>query len=365
MKYLSNILLILVFAGCKQQVYYAEQVSNPEYRENTMFRLAEDIALPRFDSLRTKFQLDTALKNETDELKRILLLRNWIRNHIPNDDNKQYYSGNGYPDKIIDAGLRGEGFHCAHYMAVQNGIMNEYGYVTRCIGSGPGVAGAPDQHHGINEIWLNSYHKWFLSDAKYDHHFEKNGVPLSALEVRAEYIKNKAADINMVKGPNRTITEIDPVVHRTKESFAKTYTWIEWNVYNDKLSYWPASRKDLLLMYRDDYTRNNTWLWDGHPHWAYNTEFVVYTDSASAVEWTPNIIRSKVLVNGNTADILLTSNTPNFKEYEMKDAGSGEWKLCDSILALPLSKDRYELAFRSVNKAGVYGPVNTVIIASK
>ena len=40
------------------------------------------------------------------------------------------------------------------------------------------MKGIVDGHHGINEIWSNKYNKWFLSDAKYNHHFEKDGIPL-------------------------------------------------------------------------------------------------------------------------------------------------------------------------------------------
>ena len=40
-------------------------------------------------------------------------------------------------------------------MIVQNALMNAYGYVTRCLGSGPGVKNGIDGHHGMNEIWLN------------------------------------------------------------------------------------------------------------------------------------------------------------------------------------------------------------------
>lgn len=108
-------------------------------------------------------------------------------------------------------------------MSVQNAIMNAYGYVTRCLGAGPGGQHGKDFHHGINEIWLNSYHKWFLSDAKYDHHFEKNGVPLSALEIRDEYLKNGAADIKIAKGPDRVALDYDTSSSSLLIVFEKAY----------------------------------------------------------------------------------------------------------------------------------------------
>ena len=54
------------------------------------------------------------------------------------------YPGEGYVEGILDAALEGQGFHCGHFMKVQNGIMNAYGYVTRTLGAGPGVEDGPD-----------------------------------------------------------------------------------------------------------------------------------------------------------------------------------------------------------------------------
>ena len=34
---------------------------------------------------------------------------------------------------------------------------------------------------------------------------QKNDIPLSALEIRDEYLKNKTADINLVAGSEKTI----------------------------------------------------------------------------------------------------------------------------------------------------------------
>jgi hypothetical protein len=61
---------------------------------------------------------------------------------------------------------------------------------------------------GSMKYGLTAITKWFLSDAKYNSHFEKNGIPLSGLEVREEYLKNKAADIVRVKGPARMLLNL-------------------------------------------------------------------------------------------------------------------------------------------------------------
>ena len=313
--------------------------------------------------------MDTIFHGEKDELKRILLLRDWIRKVISISDFSDTYPGDGYPEGILDAALKGHGFHCGHYMIVQNAVMNAYGYVTRCLGAGPGVKGGPDGHHGINEIWLNKYNKWFLSDAKYNHYFEKNGIPLSALEIRDEYLKNKMADVVLLKGAARTPIEFDGVVNKkgdtvkvTKADFAQTYTWIEWEKSNNRFMLWPAFDSK-LNMYQDDYFKNHTWIWDGKPHWAYNKpEYMVRVNERKAIEWTPNTISSKVTIDGSKAKVELQSTTPNLKTYQMKEMPDGNWKDVSNAVEIELKKDTNEFVFRVVNLAGVTGPEHKIII---
>jgi hypothetical protein len=355
----------ILFIGCGKRDYYQVEVANPVYRPNRVFQSFEDRSSPKFDHLITKYQLDTVFHGETDEFKRILLLRHWIKTVIKINDFGDPYPGGGYAEGILDAALKGQGFHCGHFMTVQNAIMNAYGYVTRTLGAGPGVKGGPDGHHGINEIWLNQYNKWFLSDAKYDHHFEKNGIPLSALEIRDEYLKNQAADIIKVKGPERIPFDIDAETGISKVRNAQTYTWIEWHGYNDLFTSWP-DHKELLIMYNDDYFKNHTWIWDNHPHWAYaQPEFMKLVPERDNIYWTPNTISSTVNIDGSVAHIELTSETPNLREYQMKDTGEGSWVKVNNKLDIKLKDKRYELAFRVINLADVSGPEHRIIIDSK
>lgn len=352
----------ILLVQCRERRYATVEVHNPVFRPNSEFRAQEDLSSPKFSHLVDKYRPDTVFHGERDEFKRILLLRHWIRSVIAINDHGDPYPGGGYAEGILDAALKGQGFHCGHFMTVQNAVMNAFGYVTRTLGAGPGVKGGPDGHHGANEIWVNQYHKWFLSDAKYDHHFEKNGIPLSALEVRNEYLKNKAADIVLVKGPDRIPIETDPENGITKEQYAQTFTWIEWHGYNDMFTDWP-DYTDLLIMYNDDYFKNHTWIWDGHPHWAYaKPEFMKLVDSEDSIYWTPNTISSGVKIEGNIAHIKIISDKANLKEYQMKIMPEGEWRTVNDQVNFRLGKDKYEFLFRAVNVDDMAGPENKVII---
>ena len=359
-------LTMLVFS-CESRQYFVTEVENPVTIPNTVFQSMEDLSNPRFSHLIEKYQLDTIFHGETDEFRRILLLRNWIKSVIAINDHGDPYPGGGYAEGILDAALEGQGYHCGHFMTVQNAIMNAYGYVTRCLGAGPGVQGkdGPDGHHGINEIWLNQFNKWVLSDAKYNHHFEKNGIPLSALEVRDEFLKNRAADIVLAQGPDRKIIDFDDEMNRSKEQFAQTYTWITWQGIGNYFSAWPEYTGK-VIMYEDDFYSENIWIREGEPCWIYDhMEVIQLIKEREPIEWTPNTIATEVTIDGTSATISLNSDTPNLKEYQVKRSPQGEWEAVDEILHLDLQEKKYELTFRTVNLVSVTGPEHKVVIDSK
>ncbi len=372
------IALVLINLNCNKKPYRIVNTDNPGFIPNTAFLAFEDLSSPKFEALKARYKLDTVFHGEQDEFRRILLLRDWIRKVIQISDFESSYPGDDYAEKILDHALKGQGYHCGHYKIVQNAVMNSYGYVTRCLGAGPGVNGGPDGHHGINEIWSNQYQKWFLSDAKYNHHFEKNarlpdgqGIPLSALEIRDEYLKNRAADIVLVKGPDRIPIDFDGVANAkgeivkiSKEKFAQTYTWLEWESTNNRFTAWPDNDDEIstLNMYADDYFKNNKWIWNGKPHWAYGKKYMKLVSDRQAIEWTPNTISANVKIDDNKARIELKSNTPNLRTYQMKELPDGDWKDVSAIVEMELKNGKNERVFRTVNLANITGAEYKVII---
>src|SRR5689334_4746788 len=132
MKGITTLLAIsaILFTSCNSnQPFHTEKVDNPAFYPDTAFVSFEDLASPKFKLLKAKYQLDTVFHGEKDELKRILLLRHWIKQHIK-IDNIGPYPDNGSAESILDEAIKGHGFHCGHDMIVQNAVMNAYGYIT-------------------------------------------------------------------------------------------------------------------------------------------------------------------------------------------------------------------------------------------
>jgi putative CocE/NonD family hydrolase len=333
--------------------YYVAPAANVAFSTGKLFIGEENLDSPKFGALVRKYRLDTVVKDEHDELKRIVLLREWIRSKIK-IDNEGPFPGDGSAESILDEAIRGHGFHCAHYSLVQQAVMNAFGYVTRFVRVDDGGVENGEGHHAVNEIWLNSFGKWFMSDAKYNYHFEKNDVPLSALEIHDEYLRNGAKDIVMVRGKDRRIIQYDTLMKRNTAQFARIYSWISWSKTNNDYSGWPGS-DSRLLVYGDNYFMSHTWMRNGKPHWAYNTPYFDTVISKRSIEWTPNVVNANCAFRNDSAIITLTSETPNLLRYEMSLSVGGNWSEVVPVIPVKLEGDR-DFYFRAVNKAGIAGP---------
>jgi hypothetical protein len=358
-------------AGESSGTYELVKVENPALRGNHLFGAQEDLRSPRFRQLRDRYELDKVVEGETNEFQRILLLRHWIKKNIRiENDHPTETRGDAFG--ILDAALQGGGFHCGHFMVVQNAVLNAFGYVTRCLGVGPG--GTPDSpggHHGVNEVWSNDFCKWVLIDAKYDTHFEKDGIPLSALEVRDELLRprpegplrGRAADLACVKGPERARV----AGPEEPEGGPVTYRWLTWEIQGDRHSNWPHFHSSALVTWDDEYSRSHTWWRRGrtNKHWAYEAEYFVPTRHRAWIEWTPNVLDVTVSVERDQLRGKITSCTPNLREYQVRVEPGGDWRPIDPDFTLPLSGPRHEWRLRAVNLAGVAGPPYRLVVQQK
>jgi hypothetical protein len=335
-------------------------VENPRYCGNELFRAFENYYSPRIRELRSRYRLDDVVAGQSDEWKRILLLRHWIRSNIAIDnDNPTQTRGDTFA--ILDAALMGGKFHCTHFSIVQHAVLNSFGYVTRRLGCGPGLKD-DGGHHGVNEVWVNKFSKWVLIDAKYDAHFEKNEAPLSALEIRAELWRAGAKVVICVVGPDRRPLKPDPKTGKS-ETRPDTYRWCSWETDTNRFTAFPARSTSTLIMLEDDIFRNNTWYRDGKPHWAYNTPYLIATTRRDWIEWTPNVITSKVTIDGDKAHVFLSSCTPNFRSFQ-KMVDKESWQDCDEKVELSLDRRAHKrFRFRTINLFGVAGPEHHVEIA--
>jgi hypothetical protein len=350
-----------LFAG-EDGRFVVVSVNNPRYRSNEMFRAFEDYHSPRIRRLRARYGLEAVVAGESDEWKRILMLRHWIKSNIA-IDNENPTPTRGDTFAILDAALKAGKFHCTHFSIVQHAVLNSFGYVTRRLGCGPGLKN-DGGHHGVNEVWVNKLSKWVLIDAKYDAHFEKDGMPLSALEIRDEVWRDGAESVVRVVGPNRRPMKPHPETGKW-ETRPDTYRWCSWETDTNRFTTFPAPSTSTLVVLDDENFRKNTWYRDVKPHWAYGTPYFIRTTRRDWIEWTPNVIRSKVTIEGGRAHVFLRSCTPNFRSFQMMDQ-DGTWQDCGEEVEFTLDVHaRMRFTFRTMNLFGVTGPEHRIEITNE
>lgn len=346
-------LMLTASAAAAERFRLAPQ-ENPALRVNELFIAQEDLRSPRFAELRARFKLDEVVRGVDGEFARILVLRQWIASRIRIEDDHPTAVAHMDAMDILAAAEAGGGFHCAHFRLVQQAVLSAYGHVTRSLGVGDGRQ-ERGRHHGVNEVWVNELGKWVLSDAKYDVHYEKDGVPLSALELRAEILADGGARVERAYGPARERRAAGPTER------LETYRWLSWELNGNVFSAYPGQVSSALVCFEDDYAKANVWYRDGSPHWAYAARFFIPTPHRGWIEWTPNVVRAHPRIDGERVRIDLESCTPNFRSYAQR-LGDGPWTDCGDRLDLAIPPDGLRLAFRAVNLAGVAGPAHQVVI---
>lgn len=322
--------------------------ANPELRRNELFPAYEDLRDPRFAALRTRFAIDQAVAGVEDEFARILALRHWIAGRIGIENDHPTPTLHGHAVAILEAAERGGRFHCAHFTVVQDTVLNAYGHVCRRLGVGPGTL-QDGRHHGVNEVWVNALRKWVVVDAKYDLHYELDGVPLSALEIRDQVLRDGAAGVRLVYGPERREGP------RRGGEDASFYRWLSWESGTAAFSTLPCSGQASLVVLDDETFRNGTWIRDGKPHWAYEAGFFIRTVHRSWIEWTPNVLACDTRIEDGLLQVRIHSCTPSFAAYQVSTDGV-MWQACHELFSLRLPREGISLSLRALNLAGIAGP---------
>ena len=336
------------------------EVTGPQFHGPGWFSGFEDYHNPRLREIRQKYRIDSAVQGETNEWRKILKLRNWVKSrwHVDNNQNR---GGDAFD--ILELAKQGYGFYCSHSATVQNAVFSAYGIVTRKITSDRSWDDyGRSIHHGMNEVWSNDFAKWILVDAKYNNHFEKAGVPLSALETHEAVRKNGGRGVTMHTGVRRRITRQDN--DDRPEASALNYWWVAYPLSSQTHTHPHYSGPDRLLIPDNEYYRTTTWyrgtLENGKPrkHWAYTAKTFVPVKNRYEIDWTPNVADLTVSQRSEKElSVRIQSATPNFKAYRIR-TGGGDWRsISRPGLRLQLKGKTTTLEVCARNLCNVDGPI--------
>lgn len=349
----------LPIEGAGPQIVRSTITGPPSYRPE-LFQTFEDYYHPRLKRLREEYQLERVVEGEENEFRRILKLRHWVHSRWP-IDNDQTFSGDAFA--ILEKAKTGCGFHCEHSMTVQHAVLSCMGYVSRYVLVDRNHEDhGRSLHHGVNEVWSNDHAKWVLLDAKYDIHFERDGVPLSALELHEAVRKDGGKGIVLVRGVERQEVPMaprtDPQPH---EATIDSYWWVCWPLRQNPFTQPHFASRERLVILDNEAFRKTTWYRGPaenlKKHWAYAAGAFIPTTDRTQIEWTPGVPELRVRRTApGTLEVEIRSATPNLDAYLVQRNG-GEPRRCeDGRLLWRLEPGHNTLQVKTRNLFGIDGP---------
>jgi hypothetical protein len=341
-------------------------LTGPAFHAPEHFPGIEDCHNPRVKRLREEYRLDEIVAGETNEFRRMLKLRHWVHTRWP-IDNDQNFDGDAFA--ILEKAKTGAGFHCSHSMAVQHAVMVSMGYIARDLGVDRNHEDlGRSLHHGVNELWSNDFAKWVVLDAKYDTHFERAGVPLSAQELHEAVRGDGGRGVVKMQGVERREAPMDQ--KEAPEGTIRSYWWVSYYLRPNPFTEQRWSGSSRLLVMDNAAFRNTTWYRSNDSglvkHWAYAANAFIPVSNRHEIEWTPGVPDLRVRqVAPKELEVQLRSATPNFKFYLVR-ANGGSWRSLDgdrARWALRDGENRFEA--RTQNLFGVQGPVVSALVQFK
>jgi hypothetical protein len=216
-------------------------------------------------ALRRQYPLEKVTAGGKDEWQSQLLLKEWVHKAIPPGSPKVSY--NNAVD-ILEHAARGDAFWCTHYTITYAECAAALGWQARKIGVDRyhGPEGMGSSHHGVAEVWSNQFRKWVVIDAQSNVHFEKAGIPLSAWEIRAEWLKDGGKSVVHVVGVPPKAVKKNPAITWWDRAEDETSVYF-WLYLENRLMAAPndSSEPQPLIFPQDDANEGLIWYQNGDP----------------------------------------------------------------------------------------------------
>jgi hypothetical protein len=181
------------------------EIPPPDGALPVRFQSLDEPQLDRLAAREHLHDLVAAIPRQFDQIRR---LQDWVNAQWPDGTPAPYPPWNAL--SVLDWIRSGKtGGFCAQYAQVFLQSLAALGYTARYIEIGS--RDNPYAHY-LTEVWSNDYDKWVVMDADFNVHFERGGVPLSALEVHDALVSSRLADVV-------------PVFERARPGHATPATW--------------------------------------------------------------------------------------------------------------------------------------------
>lgn len=173
----------------------------------------EEFDRPQLRTLRQWYGLDEVISKAASDLERVVRLRDWVKSRW---DHEQPITSPPwdalYMLERVEKGI--EAFYCVHYSVAFMQCCLSLGIPARLVNLHQGIAPAdfdrrravfeppdlPVFEHVVNEVWLDDLGRWVMMDVDFDIHYERGGVPLSALEIHQVLLADELGTLQVREG---------------------------------------------------------------------------------------------------------------------------------------------------------------------
>ena len=154
--------------------------------------------------LRRRYNLDGIIAPASTEIQQMMLLREWVHTRWKHGWNHKTECKNAL--EILEAAEKGADFNCGYFATTLMQCFLALGFVARTVVASKTASEwtAEDEGnigHSLTEVWSHQFHKWVLHDADMNVHYERDGIPLNALEIHRAWVTRRWNEVTMVQGP--------------------------------------------------------------------------------------------------------------------------------------------------------------------
>jgi hypothetical protein len=313
------------------------------------YQLADE---PRLKILRERWRLDKVVEGASREFEKFLRLKRWTRQQWEDGWSRGDLEFVPPWDAMVVLELASRKLSlgmCTHYAST---------FVQCCLAIGLQARVCITTAHCVAEIWSNEYKKWVMMDPGCDfddgrkgtRHFERHGIPMSALDLHLAAAKKDFDGVAEVCDP-------EPIAGTMEENASRYYQFCTTLRNNFLTSLYPEEPEHGAV----------TYTYDGHVWYESETmplpQFSVTSRRAGDFAWSVNqtFITLQQGSEPNAVTVLLDTATPNFETYLIQTNG-GEWKPSEERFVWKLARGENILRVKSRNLFGVEGVESHIVI---
>lgn len=313
------------------------RINNPDICLAAFGFQYEDFYNHDVQALRDKYSLDRLVVSAKTDLEKFIILREWVRGRIEEGRPKNVdYNFNAL--NILERAGRGERFFCSETATVFAQCVISLGYTGRYLGLFKG--------HILAEVWSNDFNKWVIMDVGDNLHYERFGVPLSALELHMALESGDFSDISVLYGIDKkhlSADERDFYISYYRDFFVRMRN--DW--FSNKYPHWHPKGNSIM----------NGLEWQGQRN-SDNILVARRTSNSKELNFCLNIVSimcDKSNSSGEEIQLIFNTFTPGFSNFLFSVDDGAKVKGDNRRLTWKIHKGRNKIEVMAVNVLGVSG----------